>query len=89
MIQNAQIKNPKMAVLSVDVVWTAEFAAKGYVEALPPDISTEGHLKPAVDAATYFNKLYAMPAPPTVACCTTARICSTSTNCSRRPASMR
>ena len=61
MIQNAQIKNPKMAVLSVDVVWTAEFAAKGYVEALPPDLSTEGHLKPAVDAATYFNKLYAMP----------------------------
>jgi multiple sugar transport system substrate-binding protein len=61
MIQNAQIKNPKMAVLSVDVVWTAEFAAKGYVEALPPDMDTTGHLKPAVDAATYFNKLYAMP----------------------------
>ena len=62
MIQNTQIKNPKMAVVSVDVVWTAEFAAKGYVEALPPDSSsTEGHLKPAVDAATYFNKLYAMP----------------------------
>jgi multiple sugar transport system substrate-binding protein len=61
MIQNAQIKNPKMAVLSVDVVWTAEFAAKGYIEALPPDFSTEGHLKPAVDAATYFNKLYAAP----------------------------
>ncbi len=37
MIQNTQIKNPKMAVLSVDVVWTAEFAAKGYVEALPAD----------------------------------------------------
>src|SRR3954470_23657228 len=31
MIQNTQIKNPKMAVLSVDVVWTAEFAANGYV----------------------------------------------------------
>jgi multiple sugar transport system substrate-binding protein len=61
MIQNAQIKNPKMAVLSVDVVWTAEFAAKGYVEALPPDMDTTGHLQPAVDAATYFNKLYAMP----------------------------
>jgi multiple sugar transport system substrate-binding protein len=61
MIQNAQIKNPKMAVLSMDVVWTAEFAAKGYVEALPPDFSTEGHLKPAVDAATYFNKLYGAP----------------------------
>ncbi len=61
MIQNAQIKNPKMAVLSVDVVWTAEFAAKGYIEALPPDTSTEGLVKPAVDAATYFNKLYGLP----------------------------
>jgi multiple sugar transport system substrate-binding protein len=61
MIQNAQIKNPKMAVVSVDVVWTAEFAAKGYVEALPPDVSTEGLVKPAVDAGTYFNKLYALP----------------------------
>src|SRR5215213_593942 len=37
MIQNTQIKNPAMAVLSVDVVWTAEFAAKGYVIALPAD----------------------------------------------------
>jgi multiple sugar transport system substrate-binding protein len=27
MVQNSQIKNPKMAVLSVDNVWTAEFAA--------------------------------------------------------------
>ena len=62
MIQNTQIKNPKMAVLSVDVVWTAEFAAKGYVEALPPDLfPTDGMLKPTVDSATYFNKLYAYP----------------------------
>ncbi|HJY45888.1 MAG TPA: ABC transporter substrate-binding protein [Propionibacteriaceae bacterium] len=62
MIQNAQIKNPKMAVLSVDVVWTAEFAAKGYVEALPNDLfPTEGHLPATVDSGTYFNKLYAMP----------------------------
>ena len=34
MIQNTQIKNPKMGILSMDVVWTSEFAAKGYVEAL-------------------------------------------------------
>jgi multiple sugar transport system substrate-binding protein len=62
MIQNAQIKNPKMAVLQVDVVWTAEFAAKGYVEPLPPEqFPTDGLLKPAVDSATYFNKLYAYP----------------------------
>src|SRR5215212_7667482 len=61
MIQNTQIKNPKMGILSMDVVWTAEFAAKGYVEALPPDTSTDGMLKPPVDAATYFGKLYGLP----------------------------
>jgi multiple sugar transport system substrate-binding protein len=62
MIQNTQIKNPKMAILSVDVVWTAEFAAKGYIEALPPDqFPTEDFLPATVDSATYFNKLYAYP----------------------------
>jgi multiple sugar transport system substrate-binding protein len=62
MIQNSQIKNAKMAVLSVDVVWTIEFGANGYLVPLPTDqFSTEGFLKPTVDAATYFNKLYAMP----------------------------
>jgi multiple sugar transport system substrate-binding protein len=62
MIQNTQIKNPKMAVINVDVVWTAEFAAKQYVEALPPDtFPTDGMLKPTVDSATYFGKLYAYP----------------------------
>ena len=63
MIQNTQIKNPKMAVLSVDVVWTAEFAAKGYIEALPADqFPTTGFIPATVDSATYFNKLYAYPA---------------------------
>jgi multiple sugar transport system substrate-binding protein len=62
MIQNTQIKNPKMAVLSVDVVWTAEFAAKGYIEELPQDMFPTGEFLPAtVDSATYFNKLYAYP----------------------------
>lgn len=62
MIQNTQIKNPKMAVLSVDVVWTAEFAAKGYIEALPADqFPTDGFIKATVDSGTYFNKLYAYP----------------------------
>ncbi len=62
MIQNTQIKNPAMAVLSVDVVWTAEFAANGYIEPLPADkFPTTGFLKATVDSATYFNKLYAYP----------------------------
>lgn len=62
MIQNTQIKNPKMAVLSVDVVWTAEFAAKGYVEALPAEqFPTDAFLPATVASATYFKKLYAYP----------------------------
>ena len=61
-LQNTQIKNPKMAVLNVDVVWTAEFGANSYTEALPPDqFPTDGFLKPTVDSATYFGKLYAYP----------------------------
>jgi multiple sugar transport system substrate-binding protein len=62
MVQNTQIKNAKMGILSMDVVWTAEFAAKGIVEALPPEqFPTEGFLKPVVDSATYFDKLYGYP----------------------------
>ena len=79
MIQNTQIKNPQMALLSMDVVWTAEFAAKGYVEALPADSPDRGIAEGAVDAATYFDKLYACLRPPTAACSTTARTCSRST----------
>jgi len=62
MIQNTQIKNAKMAVLSVDVVWTAQFAANQYLVELPADqFKTDGFLKATVDSATYFNKLYAYP----------------------------
>ncbi len=62
MIQNTQIKNAKMGVISVDVVWTAEFAANGYVIPLPADqFPTDKMLKPTVASATYFNKLYAYP----------------------------
>ena len=63
MIQNFQIKNPKMGVVSMDVVWVSEFAAKGIVEPLPAEqFPTEGMLQPVVDAGIYFNKLYGYPA---------------------------
>ncbi len=62
MIQNTQIKNPKMGILSMDVVWTSEFAAKGIAVPLPADqFPTEGFLKPTVDSATYFGKMYGFP----------------------------
>lgn len=62
MIKRGQSKSGEFTVMSVDVVWTAEFAANGWLQELPSDkFSTEGFLKAAVDSATYFNKLYAMP----------------------------
>lgn len=62
MIQRGQAKSGEFTVMSVDVVWTAEFAANGWLEELPADkFPTTGYLKAAVDSATYFNKLYAYP----------------------------
>ena len=63
MINNAQTKGgSNYDVLSVDVVWTAEFAANGMLAELPKDqINLDGYLPAAVDASTYFNKLYAHP----------------------------
>ncbi len=52
-----------LAVMSVDVVWTAEFAANGWLpgSAGRQVLRPRDFLKAAVDSATYFNKLYAMP----------------------------
>jgi multiple sugar transport system substrate-binding protein len=62
LIQNAQTKSDAYSIVSTDVVWTAEFAANGWIEQLPEnEIPLDGMLKPAVDTAKYFNKLYAAP----------------------------
>ena len=62
MIQNTQIKNPKMAVLYLDNVWTAEFAANQYVIPLPEDkFPTDTFLQAPLKSATYFDKMYGYP----------------------------
>lgn len=62
MIQNYQTKGTDKTIYDMDVVWTAEFAANKYVVPLPDGrFDTSKMLKPAVDGATYFNKLYAVP----------------------------
>lgn len=62
MIQNAQTQGSEYTVLNVDVVWTSEFAANGWIDALPEDkFDMEGLLQPTVESGTYFDKLYAMP----------------------------
>ncbi|MEO5982199.1 MAG: ABC transporter substrate-binding protein [Pedococcus sp.] len=63
LVQHFQAKDPSYDVVSVDVVWTAEFAAKGWLTPLKDKfvLPTDGLLKPTVTAATYNNTLYAAP----------------------------
>ena len=63
LVQNYQAKNPDYDVASVDVVWTAEFAARGWLQPLEGDmaIETEGMLEPTIEAGSYQGKLYAAP----------------------------
>ena len=62
MVQNAQAKSDAYAVLGLDVVWTAEFAANQWITALPKDrFDTGGFIESTVETATYFDKLYGVP----------------------------
>lgn len=63
LVQNYQAKNPNYDVASVDVVWTAEFAAKGWLQPLKDKmaVDTAGMLKPTVDAGSYKGTLYTAP----------------------------
>ncbi|MCT9004966.1 ABC transporter substrate-binding protein [Streptomyces sp. NPDC054766] len=49
-------------VLNIDVAWTSEFAAAGWISPLPRDrFPLDGFLPPVVDTARYDGKLYAVP----------------------------
>ncbi|MFF0162311.1 ABC transporter substrate-binding protein [Streptomyces sp. NPDC005263] len=49
-------------VLNIDVNWTSEFAAAGWIRPLPRDrFPLKTFLKPVVDTATYEDHLYAVP----------------------------
>lgn len=63
LVQNYQAKNPNYDVASVDVVWTAEFAAKGWLQPLKDGmaVDTAGMLEPTVEAGSYKGTLYAAP----------------------------
>jgi multiple sugar transport system substrate-binding protein len=63
LVQHFQAKDPSYDVVSVDVVWTAEFAAKGWLTPLKDKMAlpTDGFLEPTVKAATYNKTLYAAP----------------------------
>jgi multiple sugar transport system substrate-binding protein len=58
-----QAKDSRYDVVTVDVIWTAEFAAKGWLEPLkgPYALDTSSMLAGPVRAATYNGTLYAAP----------------------------
>jgi multiple sugar transport system substrate-binding protein len=63
LVQNFQTKNPNYDVMSVDVIWTAEFAAKGWLQPLKDKqaIDTSAMLPATVKTATYNGVMYALP----------------------------
>ncbi|MFM6973951.1 MAG: ABC transporter substrate-binding protein, partial [Agromyces sp.] len=64
LVQNFQAKNSAYDVVSVDVVWTPEFAAKGWLQPLRGKLklnTTEQLLAAPIAAATYNGVQYAAP----------------------------
>lgn len=54
--------NSRFDVLNIDVAWTSEFAAAGWIAPLRRDsFPLKSFLPPVVDTATYDEKLYAVP----------------------------
>jgi multiple sugar transport system substrate-binding protein len=62
LVANLQTKSSRYDVMSLDVIWTAEFAANGWIVPLSPRLfPLAGFLPPAVATARYSGRLYAVP----------------------------
>lgn len=63
LVRNFQARNSSYDVVRVDVIWTAEFAAKRWLQPLTGAmaVDTSGMLPATVAAATYQNTLFASP----------------------------
>lgn len=63
LVQSLEANSGEFDVMALDVTWTAEFAANGYLVPLTDqmEIDTSKLLQPAVDSATYNGTLYALP----------------------------
>jgi multiple sugar transport system substrate-binding protein len=59
---NLQNRSPRYDVMSLDVIWTAEFAANEWIVPLNPRLlPLADYLQPAVNTARYQGRLYAVP----------------------------
>ena len=63
LVQSLEASSDEFDVMALDVTWTAEFAANGYLVPLTGqmEIDASALLEPAVESATYNGTLYALP----------------------------
>ncbi len=62
MIQNAETQSDAYTVISVDVVWTSEFAAHQWIDPLPAEeFQLDRMLDPVVETGMYQDQLYSVP----------------------------
>ena len=63
LVQSLQAQSGDYDIMALDVTWTAEFAAQGWLEPLEGDyeLDTSALLPATVDSATYMDTLYAAP----------------------------
>ena len=62
LVANLQARSSVYDVMSLDVIWTAEFASNGWITPLDDSAIPAGQfLRPAVETATYQGHLYAVP----------------------------
>jgi multiple sugar transport system substrate-binding protein len=62
LVTNLQAHSSVYDVMSLDVIWTAEFASSGWITPISPQVvPLSQFLRPAVDTAMYQGHLYAVP----------------------------
>jgi multiple sugar transport system substrate-binding protein len=62
LVANLQAHSSVYDVMSLDVIWTAEFASNGWITPLSASVFPLGQfLRPAVETARYQGRLYAVP----------------------------
>lgn len=62
LVANLQARSSVYDVMSLDVIWTAEFASNGWITPLGDGVIPAGQfLRPALETATYEGHLYAVP----------------------------
>ncbi|SFA95100.1 carbohydrate ABC transporter substrate-binding protein, CUT1 family [Amycolatopsis marina] len=62
LVQQAQTKSDAYDVITIDLPWTAEFAARRWVTELPPEqFDVDGFIDTPLEGSKYRDKLYSIP----------------------------